>query len=137
MATLALLRLGAMTGDNDLRQKAEQSLKLYSAALKRAPAAFPQMLNALDFFEASPYEIVVVGSPEERKKMLAAVHQRFLPNKVVLAGDPATAQQNLVDVLPLFEGKLGGGEGPRAYVCRDFVCSPAVGDERELVDLLK
>ena len=137
MATLALLRLGTMTAQAGLLEKAEQTLKLFSGLLRRAPTAFPQMLNALHFYQAAPFEVALVGGRRQRDPLLAAVHRRFVPNKVVLAADPGEASPRLTQVLPLLEGKLEEGGEARAYVCRDFSCSAPVRSAEALAGLLK
>ena len=96
------------------------------------------MICALDFFQESPYEIAFVGSGGGRKPFLKALHERFLPNKVLLAAEPANYGETLVDGLPLLAGKLGDDEDlVKVYVCRDSVCSQPVNQIDDLIELLK
>jgi uncharacterized protein YyaL (SSP411 family) len=50
MAALALVRLARITEDADLLRRAGRLLATHAAMMARAPAAFPQMLVAADFY---------------------------------------------------------------------------------------
>jgi len=50
MAALALVRLARITADADLLRRAGRLLATHAAMMARAPAAFPQMLVAADFY---------------------------------------------------------------------------------------
>jgi uncharacterized protein YyaL (SSP411 family) len=94
--------------------------------MQRAPAGSAQMLCALDFYLEKPYEIALLGEPEELKEFYEQMHAHFLPNKVVMAATASTA----VD-LPLLADKVGDG-GARVFVCRDSVCSRPLVKPEEL-----
>ena len=138
IAALVLLRLAALSGDAGLWEKAEQTFRLFSDLMSRAPSACAQMICALNFYRESPYEIAIIGRPEDQKDFLQALHGRFLPNKVLVGGDPSDCPEDLVDHLPLLEGKmeLDGGRA-MAYVCRNAVCSQPVREVEALLDLLE
>ena len=138
LGTLALLRLAALSGDLGLKEKADLTLRLFGDLMRRSPSSCAQMICALDFFQESPYEIAFIGSGGERKPFLEALHERFLPNKVLLAGEPANYAVDLGDELPLLAGKLVDEADPlKVYVCRDSVCSQPVNQIADLIDLLK
>ena len=106
--------------------------------MRRSPSSCAQMICALDFFQESPYEIAFIGSGGERKPFLEALHECFLPNKVLLAGGPVNYAVDLGDELPLLTGKLGDeADSLKVYVCRDSVCSQPVNQIADLIDLLK
>jgi len=135
IGALVLMRLAALSGEGDLRVQAAQILLLFAELMKRAPASCAQMICALDFFQERPYEVALIGSPAEREDFLRFLHESFLPNKVLMAGDPADSPDDLVQDLPLLEGKMAAPEA-KVYVCRDFVCSPPVRKREELRGLL-
>ena len=137
VGALALLRLAGLTGDDELREKGQQALLLFAGLMQRAPSSCAQMLCALDFYESRPFEVALVGSPAGRRELWRALHGGFVPNKVVLGADPADCPAGLVQELPLLEGKVSrNDETARAYVCRDFTCSPPVNSGEELCKLL-
>jgi hypothetical protein len=136
IATLGMLRLAALTGKADWAQKADQVLQSFSGYMQRAPGATIQMVNALDFQYQRPTEIAVIGSVEQRLPFLRALHERFLPNKIVVAAAPEQGARANFDI-PLLEGKIGSeGMPPRAYVCRNLVCAAPVVQVEDFVGLL-
>jgi len=137
IGALVLLRLAGLTGSEPLREKGRQALLLFAGLMKRAPSSCAQMLCALDFFESRPFEVALVGSPADREELRRALHGCFAPNKVVLGADPADCPEDLEAELPLLAGKVSQSDArARAYVCRDFTCSPPVRSGEELRELL-
>jgi uncharacterized protein len=129
VAATALLRLAKLTGRNDLRDKAETTLRLYAGLMKEHPTAMGQMLIALDFDIGPVEEYAVVGDPsaEDTRRVLRAIRSRFEPDRVA-ALRPATGPAR-EDLLPLLADKAT--QGPATlYICRDFACqAPLVGAE--------
>jgi uncharacterized protein YyaL (SSP411 family) len=128
MAVTGLLRLVKLTGRNDLREKAEATLRLYRGLMAGHPMAAGQMLNALDFHLGPVDEVAVVGEPhaEETKRVLRALRSGFRPHQVVALKSPEGPE---VAELPLLAGKTRSG-AVTTYICRDFACqAPLVGAE--------
>jgi uncharacterized protein YyaL (SSP411 family) len=129
MAVTGLLRLAKLTGRADLREKAEQTLRLYRGLLAGHPMAAGQMLVALDFYLGPVREFAIVGDPdaEETRRVLRAIRSGFRPNRVV-AFKPAAGDARAVEkVVPLLAGK-SGRETVATYVCENFTCqAPLVG----------
>jgi uncharacterized protein YyaL (SSP411 family) len=117
-AAVALVRLGALTGEERYRQRAEEILQLVAEPLSRHPTAFAHLLGAVDLLHAPVTEIAVVG---DRPDLVRAVQSRFLPNAVLAWGEPYAS--------PLFEGRSEG----LAYVCRNYACQRPTGDVEELL----
>ncbi len=63
VAALNFLRLGRMTGNVDLEQRAEQLTQAFSEQVKDQPMAYTQLLIALDFMVGPSQEIVIAGDP--------------------------------------------------------------------------
>ena len=84
-ATLALLRLGALTGQEVYRGAAVRALRSVRGLLAQHPAGFGHWLCALDFYLSTPKEVAIVGPRDDAgtSALLAAAHRDFLPNKVV------------------------------------------------------
>ena len=129
LATLALLRLGAMTGEARWRDLAESVLSQYSELLERAPTACGMMLCALEFAAAPPLEVALAGPAAGVRLLLSALHRDYLPHKVVVRGDDAPGGRALA-----YDRAAAGRAA--AFVCRDSVCSPPVTEATALVDLL-
>jgi uncharacterized protein YyaL (SSP411 family) len=127
---LNLLRLAELTGQGRLAQVAQAAILSLGAMVNRHPAAFGQLLMAVDFLAASPREIVVAGergSPPV-EALLEAVRSRFLPQRVVAL---ASADAD-TDLMPLLEGKTAPPGEARAYVCRNWACEAPVSEADEL-----
>ena len=65
VATLALLKLAAITGHDDFRTPAEATLQLAAHRLQSQPAALAFMLHALDFWLDEPRRVVIMDAPVE------------------------------------------------------------------------
>ncbi|MBO0725393.1 MAG: thioredoxin domain-containing protein, partial [Blastocatellia bacterium] len=121
-AASALTRLSLFTGEDRYRKAAETIFQLMKPAMMRAPSAFGRLLSALDLFLASPYEIAIIGAPDDAETlaMVDAVFKRYLPNKVVAfapeAGSKAASAVKLLEGRDMIDGKA------TAYVCRNFYC---------------
>jgi len=68
--------------------------------------------------------------------MLRALHQRFLPNAVILLRPTNVASPEIVTVAP-FTAAQGAVKGKAtAYVCRDFVCNLPTNDIEAMLGTL-
>ncbi len=118
LATVALLRLSALTGHHAYRRYAEQVLSLLAPVLDRQPSAFAHLLGAVDLDTAGITEIVIPGPATE---LVTAVQRRYLPRAVLAWGEPYGS--------PLWEGRETG----KAYVCRDYACQVPATDPTQLM----
>jgi uncharacterized protein YyaL (SSP411 family) len=129
MAVTGLLRLAQLTGREELREKATQTLRLFHGLMAELPSAAGQMLIALDFHLGPVQEFAVIGDPEQKetRQVLHAIHGRFRPNKV-LALKPS--EDEAADaMIPLLAEKKSLGS-VTTYICQNFVCqAPLVGAE--------
>src|SRR5512135_1277269 len=64
MAATALLRLGALTGRDDLAEAGRKTLEAVQALMERAPMAAGQSLVALDFLLAAPRELAIIAGDD-------------------------------------------------------------------------
>lgn len=133
MATFALLRLAALTGESRYRAAAERALTTITPFVARYPTAFAMWLQASDLALAPIAEVAVVGPPEadETRALLAVAHGSYAPARVVAAGDGSGS----TDVPLLRDRPLRGGR-PTAYVCRGFACREPVTDPDALAEQL-
>ena len=129
-----LMKLGTLTGDDSLKQKAEQTLRLFYGFLSEHPSGFATMLSGLSLF-LDPEEIGVIGSKQEARTLvlLKEIHQAYLPNGIISFMDP---QESLKKGWLPFLTEKGSPQSPTAFVCKNFTCLPAVSDEKELKKLL-
>lgn len=141
VATRTLLRLYHYTGKADYLQRAEQVLYLVRQHMEQQPFGVGSMLATLDFYVRKPQEIVLIGTPdaEDTQAMLRALHQQYIPNKVLFQIDPQHVAVAL-EALPLLRDVLAGKaqvDGKATvYVCHNFTCSLPVTDPETLTALL-
>ncbi|MGQ0616355.1 MAG: thioredoxin domain-containing protein [Acidimicrobiia bacterium] len=120
-AAAALLRLGALTGRDDFRARAEDVLRRVGPAAVQHPTSFGRLLEALELALAGPTEIVVAGA---RPDLVGAVQGRYLPDAVLAWGEPYDS--------PLWRDRPEGF----AYVCRHYACQAPASDTAELTAAL-
>jgi uncharacterized protein len=129
VAALALQRLAKLTGQRELQEKAEATLRLFGNLMAQMPGAAGQMLLAFDFLLGPVQEFAVIGETnrEEMQAALRAIQSRFLPNKVVAWKSPTESPRKAAELLPLLADKTATGV-VTTYICRDFACqAPLVG----------
>jgi uncharacterized protein YyaL (SSP411 family) len=131
MAATALVRLGALTGRDDLDRAVRSALESVQLLLEREPAAAGQSLIALDFLLAPTREFAVIAGdePAEYRAVLEAIAARFLPHKVVA---PATDEQAriLEGEVPLLADRPPRDGRTTTYICENFACrEPVTGVE--------
>jgi hypothetical protein len=129
VATLALLKLAALTGREDFRQPAEATLQLAAHRLQTQPAAMALMLHALDFWLDEPRRVVIAGDTDSTNfhKLLHAAHAVYQPNKIVLGNTGAVEP---------FAKTLAAKTEATAYVCTGTACQPPTEDAAKLSALL-
>ena len=129
MAATALIRLGALTGREELTQAGRSALESVQSVLERQPAAAGQSLIALDFLLGSIREFAVISGLDsaELRAVLEAIATPFRPHKVVA---PATPEQAalLAEKVPLLSDRPARDGRTTIYVCENFACrEPVVG----------
>jgi uncharacterized protein YyaL (SSP411 family) len=131
VATLALLRLAAITGRADLEAAAEQTLRRYADDLKDYPEALPHLLLATAMWLERPHPRVVIAGDTASPTgtgLIRAAHSFYLPGKVVLG--TAGPVETFARTLPALDGR------PTAYVCMGTTCRPPTTSASELKSLL-
>jgi hypothetical protein len=134
LAVLDLLRLASITGDTSLRETAERALAAFARKMSEQPSGLPQMLVAHLWSIAKPVQVILAGNRNaaDTRAMAAAVHRRFLPNRVMAMAD---------DAAPEARGMKPVENRATAYLCDNFACRLPVNQlpefEAVLDELLK
>ena len=66
IAMLNLLRLGRITANSGLEQKAAKIGRAFFENVRQSPSAYTQLMIAIDFAVGPSYEVVIVGDPQSR-----------------------------------------------------------------------
>ncbi|MGD1020863.1 MAG: thioredoxin domain-containing protein [Verrucomicrobiia bacterium] len=138
MATLLLLRLAQFTDRASYRDAAGKTLQLFGDHLRKAPSTVPQMLCVLDFYLSKPKQIVIAGKADavDTRAMLHAVHERYLPNAIVVVAGGGDAQKTLAKLLLFLETIKPMDGKATAYVCVNYACQLPTSDLGKLAELL-
>jgi uncharacterized protein len=138
VAMLNLLRLGRMTANSDLEEKAAKIGRAFSRSVKQSPSAHTQLMVALDFGIGPCYEVVIAGNAkaEDTKAMVKALRTRFLPTKVVLL-NPSEQKSPEIAQFAEFTKNQSSIEGKAtAYVCLNYNCKLPTTDINKMLELL-
>ncbi|MBI4716882.1 MAG: thioredoxin domain-containing protein [Planctomycetes bacterium] len=121
---LNLLRLGVLLDRRDFRDKAESIFRAFGAEVQRVPFAHERLLCAADFLHDNVKEIVLIGDPAspDTRALVRTVHERYLPNKVLLHAADAVPDADLL----LLKGKTRLQGKATAYVCEKGNCKQPV-----------
>jgi uncharacterized protein len=134
-AALALLRLAALTGDDDYGRMAERILAALAGTAARLGSSAATFVKAATWV-ALPVTTVLIVDDENRPdadRLLAAAHATYRPRTAVRRLSPAdTEQARLSPTLATMVSR----EWPRAYVCSGTTCASPVSDPAELVETL-
>lgn len=126
LAVEALWTLALYTGESDLVERVEATLRSSTLLAERAPSAVGHLL-AVAASLSDAKEVAVVGPDADE---LARAVRSSLPHDLVLA-----VSEDGTEPIPLLAQRLVEGR-TLAYVCRSFVCERPVSDRDELVRLL-
>ena len=130
VATLALLKLAAITGIVRYREAAEKTMRLFATRVHRAPQSMPYLLLACDFALKEPRRVVLAGDPArpELRKLLRATHSVYQPSKVVMG--TAGPVEPFSKALPATENGI-------AYLCTGTECQPPTQDAKVIRRFLR
>ena len=138
-AASGLLRLALLSGEAEYERHALGVLRLLLPLALRHPLAFGHLLRAADFYAASVREVAIIGPAAEAEALLRAVREQFRPH-IVLAGSAtpvaAATDDEVLEGVPLLEGRGLLDGHAAAYVCEHFVCQAPVGTPEELAAAL-
>ncbi len=137
VALMNLLRLNALTLDPTYRQRAEKALCAFSTAIEANPAAYGEMLMALDDFRHPPRQVIVVaGSDRNGAAIPRWLRSTFLPGGLNMIVSESEAS-DLSPHWSLFKEKTAPGGATTAYVCRTGACGAPITSVDALSDQLE
>jgi uncharacterized protein YyaL (SSP411 family) len=130
VATLSLLKLGAITGGKNFTEAAEKTSHLFAQRLQKFPQAVPFMLCALDFSLQEPKRIVITGKNDSKnfQELLRATHSVYQPNKIV-SGSAGAVEE--------FARSLPAKDEATFYLCAGNSCQPPTNSAAKVKEMLK
>ena len=131
IASMALLKLGRLTGNKTYIEKSEETIKAFQVFMEQSPVAFTGLLSTLSASNLSPTEVIFAGPKEDAMfdEMWKVLHTDYRPNKVVVWNENGESN------LPLAEGK--NSSELTVYICQKGTCHPPVKTAKALDRLLE
>lgn len=130
IATLALLKLAAITDNKEMRARREDAPPLCRAPATH-PQAVPNLLLGLDFYLHEPFRVVIATPAKADAKattaLLRAAHGVYQPNKVVLGNTGAV--EPFAKTLPV-------KDGPLVFLCTGTACQAPTADPAKVKAML-
>jgi hypothetical protein len=133
-AVFALLRLSELTQERQWHQIAETTLRVFYKLIEQAPNGSSHMLCALDFYLGPVKQIALIGNKENERteKLLSAILQRWLPNKVLALKESERHSSEIEALIPWLKDKKFMDTLPTAYVCENYSCQTPVTEPEAL-----
>jgi len=124
VAMLNLLRLGRITANPDLDDKAARIGRAFANNVRQSPSSYTQLMVALDFALGPTYEVVLAGDSkaEDMKEMLEAIQARYIPNKVVILRPVDQESAEINHIAPFAKDFVSLNGKATAYVCLNHSC---------------
>jgi len=138
-AAAALLRLEALSGRRDFRDKAEDTLAAFAGVIAHYGLYAGSYGLALERLLLPSVEVVIVGEGEAAHRLAAIALARYAVNKSVVMLRPKQANAAnlpplLAETLPHLPGLDAAATRPVALVCRGVTCLPPAGTAEELIE---
>jgi uncharacterized protein YyaL (SSP411 family) len=139
VAMLNLLRLGRLTANPELEDKAAHLSRAFSGVVSRAPGAFTSLMIALDFAHGPAYEVVIVGDPDspDTEDMIKTLRRAFVPNKVALLRSANGKTAHITRLAEFTKPFSSLNNKATAYVCRGFRCELPTTEPQQMLRLLE
>jgi uncharacterized protein YyaL (SSP411 family) len=138
VSAMNLVRLWQLTERPEWRERADATFRALSVRLARSPSALPQLLAALDFARTRQKQIVIAGGrdADDTRALLRVVHERFVPNKILVLAEGGAAQDRVASLVPLIDDKGRRNGLATIYVCENYVCRLPTTDPHVAARLL-
>ena len=135
---LNLLRLGRMTANSELEQKASEIGRAFFNNVGKSPAEYTQLMIAVDFSVGPSYEVVIAGDfqGEDTKKMLNVIGSKFIPNKIAIFLPSGTDLSEIMSIAPFTRDQPTIDNRATAYVCVNYNCKLPTTDINNMISLL-
>ena len=139
VSMLNLLRLGRITAKSKFAEMALSISRPVSNEVNRFPAAYTHLLTAFDFEQGPSYEVVISGKADadDTKKMLKAIRNCFIPNKVLILRPAEHQSPEIARTAKFTQNQISIDGKSTAYVCQNYNCKLPTTDINKMLGLLK
>ncbi len=130
VAASALLKLAVFTGEPAYHRTATASLRAARDMMVSAPQGTAHWINAIETYNATAQEVVIVGDPADdaTRALVRTSRSGYAPNRVFAFADAdgEGIESPLLEDRPQLDGK------PTAFVCENYTCQLPVTEPEEL-----
>ncbi len=139
IAMMNLIRLARITANPEWEEKAVNLARASARSIEQMPAAYSQLLVAVEFLQGPSYEIVIVGDPQKKdtKEMIRALRISYVPGKVMLLRPIGAGSTEIEKIAPFTISMKSQGGRATAYVCSGFNCKSPTTDIVEMSKMLR
>ena len=131
VASLALQRLGHITGESRYLEAARRTLQLFYPALAQHPGGYASLLMTLEEAIEAPRLVVLRGPEVQMRVWRRVLDQAYLPTTLILALAPGAEGLPPPLAKPLAPGAVN------AWVCQGVTCLAPVDTLEKLLGVLK
>lgn len=130
VAMINMLRLGRITADEELEERAFIMAETFSGDVMGFPSAYISFLSSLDFMIGPSYEVVVAGdsSSPETNKIMREINRVFVPNKVVVLRPTEQEMPEIVEIAEFVREMKEIDGKPAVYICSNYTCRNPITD---------
>jgi uncharacterized protein YyaL (SSP411 family) len=134
LAVELLLRVDRFMGKSERTEAALRALSREAGGMQRFPSAFGSLLSSLGSHFSPPVDVALLGRKADPafQEMLRTVHGVYLPNRIVVGGEPDT-----LPAVPQLQGKTAQEGRATAFVCQGYACGPPLHRPHELREELE
>lgn len=138
IATLDLIILGKITGDNKYIEFAEKTGSAFINEIKKFPSAYTQFLCALDFAIGPSREIIIASNERNitTGEILSVIYRKFDPNKVVILKTKINSEI-LTRICGFTKNMNSIDNKTTLFVCKNYSCEKPVSDIKKIINLLR
>ncbi|EZP77559.1 hypothetical protein H839_07999 [Parageobacillus genomosp. 1] len=135
VAAVQLIRLGRLTGDLTLLEKAEKMYQVFKRPVEAYESGHTFFLQGLLLLETPTVEVVLFGKQgdEKREQLIQKWQHSLAPNVFLLAAEhPA----DVAHIAPFAAEYEPLGEETTVYVCENFACRQPTTDVESVAEQL-
>jgi len=139
VAFSSFIKLAHLTGNEQFNNKAYELVKAFSPMIEQNPTAYAYFLIGVDLIIGPTYEVIITGNPNKNdtREMLRALHQNYLPRKVVIFHSAENKVQKIDRMINFNLPSEKITEKATVYICKDYICMPPITDIHKMLKLLE
>jgi uncharacterized protein len=135
VAAVQLIRLGRLTGDLSLLEKAEKMYQVFKRPVEAYESGHTFFLQGLLLLETPTVEVVLFGKQgDEKREQFIQKWQHSLASNVFLLA--AEHPADVAHIAPFAAGYEPIGEETTVYVCENFACQQPTTDVEAVLEQL-